>query len=184
MLHELAHQKVYATGDTAFNESYATAVGQLGTERWLTEHATPAALAAYRSSEARRGEWRKLTRAARARLAEIYKESHVSTPASSALIAMKNKAMEDFRADYAQLRERWVAQGSSAQQLAATDRWVRDANNASFGAQGAYDDLVPAFIALFDQQGRDWPRFHAAVQQLAELPRDEREARLATLGQR
>jgi len=97
---------------------------------------------------------------------------------------MKSKAMEDFRTDYTRLREHWVAQGGSAQQLATTDRWVRDANNASFGAQGAYDDLVPAFIALFDQQGRDWPRFHAAVQQLADLPRDEREARLAALGQR
>lgn len=184
MLHELAHQKVYATGDTTFNESYATAVGRLGTERWLTEHATPAALAAYRASEVRRGEWRTLTRATRTRLAEIYEQNRSSKPASKALIAMKSKAMEDFRTDYARLREHWVAQGSSAQQLATTDRWVRDANNASFGAQGAYDDLVPAFIALFDQQGRDWPRFHAAVQQLAELPRDEREARLATLGQR
>lgn len=181
MLHELAHQKVYASGDTTFNESYATAVGRLGTERWLTEHATPAALAAYEASEVRRKDWRELTRTTRERLAAIYKQKDSQTPDTQALAAMKNKTMADFRAAYALLRARWLAQGSNAAQLASLDRWVRDANNASFGAQGAYDDLVPAFIALFQHEGRDWPRFHAAVQHLADLPPHERLARLEAL---
>ena len=181
MLHELAHQKVYAAGDTAFNESYATAVGRLGTERWLAGHATAAALAAYQASEARREAWRHLTRTTRERLAAVYEQKPGETPDTQALATMKNKVMADFRTDYARLRGRWAAQGSSEAQLQALDRWVREANNASFGAQGAYDDLVPAFAALFEQQGRDWPRFHAAVAQLAALPRDEREARLQAL---
>lgn len=181
MLHELAHQKVYASGDTPFNESYATAVGRLGTERWLAEHATAAAMAAYRASETRRQEWRDFTRATRERLAAVYEQKATPAPDQQALTAMKNEVMSAFRADYAVLRARWRAQGGSEAQLQALDRWVREANNASFGAQGAYDDFVPAFIALFEQQGRDWPRFHAAVQQLADLPRAERDARLKAL---
>ncbi|WP_266096705.1 aminopeptidase, partial [Acinetobacter baumannii] len=35
IFHELAHQVVYAKGDTAFNESFATAVETIGVERWL-----------------------------------------------------------------------------------------------------------------------------------------------------
>ena len=34
IFHELAHQVVYAPGDTDFNESYATAVERLGLARW------------------------------------------------------------------------------------------------------------------------------------------------------
>lgn len=181
MLHELAHQKVYAAGDTAFNESYATAVGRLGTQRWLAGHAPPAAMAAYERSEARRGAWRELTRATRERLAQVYEKKVAETPATPALTAMKLQIMSDFRADYASLRARWLQEGNTAQQLATLDAWVREANNASFGAQGAYDDLVPAFIVLFEREGQDWPRFHAAVQQLADLPQAGRHARLQAL---
>lgn len=181
MLHELAHQEVYATGDTAFNESYATAVGRLGTLQWLKETSTPAALQAYEASETRRREWRALTRGTRERLAQIYASNTASTHNQQALEAMKQEAFSAFRAAYAELRARWQAQGSTAPQLAALDRWVAEANNASFGAQGAYEDLVPAFIALYEREGRDWPRFHAAVKALAQLPASERLARLQAL---
>lgn len=61
------------------------------------------------------------------------------------------------------------------------DAWVAQANNAFFGVQAAYDDLVPGFEALFARGGGDWPRFHAAVRALARLPKDERQARLRAL---
>jgi predicted aminopeptidase len=51
---------------------------------------------------------------------------------------------------------------------------VERANNASFGAQAAYDELVPGFEALFEREGRDWKRFYDAVKRLAGLPRGER----------
>ena len=37
------------------------------------------------------------------------------------------------------------------------------------------------FERLFAQEGRDWPRFHAAVAQLAALPAAERDAYLKRL---
>ena len=36
LCHELAHRRLYVPGDAAFNEAYATAVGRLGAEAWLT----------------------------------------------------------------------------------------------------------------------------------------------------
>ena len=53
---------------------------------------------------------------------------------------------------------------------------VVHASNASFGAQAAYDKLVPGFEALFERERRDWQRFYDAVKRLARLPQDERHA--------
>ena len=66
-------------------------------------------------------------------------------------------------------------------QVAGYDRWVAKANNASFAAQAAYDELVPAFQALFEREGRDWPRFYDAVRQLARQPLAQRHAALRAL---
>ncbi len=178
LFHELAHQVVYAQGDTLFNESFATAVERLGTERWLATQARPEVRQAFAASEERRQAFRALTRATRARLAEIYEQNKAPAHDSQALNAMKSGAMQDFRAQYAVLRERWLAQGARVE---GYDRWVAQANNASFAAQAAYDAWVPAFEALFAQQGQRWDAFYDAVRHLAALPQDERHARLRAL---
>jgi predicted aminopeptidase len=187
LFHELAHQVVYAEGDTLFNESFATAVERIGVARWLAAHSTPAAREAYATSEARRAAFRALTRATRARLTAIYEQKEALALDDQALEAMKSVAMQEFRASYGQLRAQWlgtaagaVAQATTAQ-VAGYDRWVAKANNASFAAQAAYDELVPAFEALFERQGRDWPRFYDAVRQLAQQPQPQRREALRAL---
>ncbi|GKT22492.1 aminopeptidase [Acidovorax sp. SUPP3334] len=189
LFHELAHQVVYANGDTLFNESFATAVERLGVERWLAERATAQARADYVRGDVRRNAFRTLTRAARERLAAIYaahgsdaSEGPASPPASAQAEALKNDAMQAFRADYAALRARWIAEdGATPAQLSGYDRWVAEANNAAFGAQAAYDEWVPAFEALFHREGRDWPRFYDAVKRLAAQPPEQRQAAMRAL---
>lgn len=181
LFHELAHQVAYAPGDTEFNEAYATAVERLGVQRWLDEHSTPAARTEFAASEERRAQFRALTRATRERLGAIYASNKAPAPDHQALDAMKSEAMQRFHADYDRLRARWLAAQTPPEQLVALDRWVREANNASFAAQAAYDHWVPAFVALFEREGRDWPRFHAAVRALARAPQAERMAALQAL---
>jgi predicted aminopeptidase len=89
---------------------------------------------------------------------------------------MKKEALEEFRNRYAALKAAWSGPAGST---AGYDRWVAQANNASFGAQAAYDDLVPAFEALFARQGGDWRAFYDEVRRLARLPEDERDKILA-----
>ena len=48
MFHELAHQQLYIKGDSAFNESFATAVANIGIARWLEMTGETDRLAAYR----------------------------------------------------------------------------------------------------------------------------------------
>ena len=61
IVHELAHQVVYAADDTMFNESFATAVERLGSQRWLSQHASPAARDAYAAGNLRRLQFQALT---------------------------------------------------------------------------------------------------------------------------
>ena len=172
IFHELAHQVVYVGGDTTFNESFATAVERLGSARWLATQAGEAAQSEYAEFDTRRAQFRALTQAARRRLAAIYDAGPaVGGPASKDLAASKQAAFDDFRRDYARLKDSWV--GDPAR-LRGYDRWVEQANNASFGAQAAYDDLVPGFEALFQREQGNWKRFYDAAKRLAALPKEQR----------
>ena len=168
IFHELAHQVVYAQDDTAFNESFATAVERLGATRWLAQHAAPAAQEEYAQQNLRRSQFRALTLAARQTLARIYPpQAPVAVAELAALRGAKEKAYADFRTQYAQLKQSW---GGDPARVSGYDNWVANANNAAFAAFAAYDDLVPAFEALFAREGQDWQRFYDAVGRLAKLP--------------
>ena len=173
IFHELAHQVLYVKDDTLFNESFATAVERLGGERWLAVHGSQAAKREYAEFDARRRQFRALCLVTRHRLADIYKKNDSSASEKQALLAMKSMAMQAFRDDYARLKSSWGG-------YAGYDAWVTGANNAAFGAQSAYDELVPAFEALFEREGKDWWRFYAAVRRLAQVPQNERLKILAT----
>ena len=75
---------------------------------------------------------------------------------------------------------------AALRQFGGYDQWVANANNASFAAQAAYDELVPEFENLFNQlasqsanqPGPAWQRFYDAVKRLAQLPMAERRAAL------
>ncbi|MEK8031554.1 aminopeptidase [Ideonella sp. DXS29W] len=171
IFHELAHQVAYAEGDTAFNESFATAVERLGGDRWLDAHGSDAMRAQVRQVEQRRQGFRQLTQATRAALDALYR----SELDESTKRERKAQLMAQMRADHARLKaEAWNG-------YAGYDAFFSNANNASLSMQGAYLDGVPAFVALFEREGRDFPRFYAAVQRLAALPRAERDAALHNL---
>ena len=80
---------------------------------------------------------------------------------------LENAALEAFKTQYEELKTSWNG-------YAGYDNWVKQANNAAFGAQAAYDELVPGFEALFEREGQNWQRFYEAVRQLATMPATER----------
>ncbi len=174
IFHELAHQVIYVKNDTMFNESFATSVERLGGARWLATEGSEAARREYAQFNGRRQEFRALTQATRKRLEAIYKDTR--GPQRDAL---KQEAMREFREQYAQMRERW---GGDPARYRGYDLWVQRANNALFGAQAAYDELVPGFEALFEREGRDWQRFYDAARRLAEMPKGRRHQLLKEIG--
>jgi predicted aminopeptidase len=174
IFHELAHQLLYVQDDTVFNESFATAVERLGAQRWLAAQASIEAQQEYAELDARRQQFRALTRATRQVLEALYAGPAVQEVELARRTELKQRAMQDFRERYAQLKASWGG-------YAGYDAWVAKANNASFGAMAAYDELVPGFEALFRANGQDWPRFYDAVQRLALLPKEERTQTLKQL---
>ena len=172
IFHELAHQVVYAKNDTMFNESFATAVERLGGTRWLQTQAGEGARQEYAAYDERRHLFRELSRVTRERLQKLYETPGLSPQAKE---EGKRKLMDQFRAEYAQMKAK---SGMDAPLWRGYDRWVREANNAFFGSQAAYDELVPGFEALFHAQGDDFVRFYQAVRQLAALPKEERHQKL------
>jgi predicted aminopeptidase len=176
LFHELAHQVVYVKNDTMFNESFATAVERLGGTRWLQTQAGEAARQEYAAFDARRRIFRELSRATRAQLKALYDTTGLSPQEKD---EGKKRVMERFRADYARAK---AEAGGDPAVWRGYDRWVNEANNAFFGAQAAYDDLVPGFEHLFHAGGGDWQRFYDAARALAELPKEERHRKLKEAG--
>jgi predicted aminopeptidase len=170
IFHELSHQVVYVQNDTTFNESFATTVERLGGERWLAR-STDQARSAYAAFDKRRRDFRALTRSTRERLKVIYEDA---TLTDATKLERKSLVMNDFRTQYAQLKAGWNG-------YAGYDPFVARANNASFAAQAAYDEWVPAFEALFEREGRDFARFYDAVRTLGKRPKEERVAALREL---
>jgi predicted aminopeptidase len=169
IFHELAHQVAYASGDTEFNESFATAVEHLGIAHWLADRASPEARADYERFDARRRDFQALTRRFRKRLETLY----ASGESDAVKRERKAQIMSELHAEYAALKaERWNGYGGY-------DAWFERANNAALGVLAAYTGLVPQFERLFEHDGRDFERFYADVKRLARLPKDERRATLA-----
>ena len=166
IFHELAHQVAYASDDTAFNESFATAVEQIGVARWMKDR--PQALREDELSRQRQDQVQALLKATREQLQEVFR----STASDDEKRAGKAAAFAKLRADYAAMkRDQW---GGDTR----FDRWVAGLNTPALAIQGSYTDLVPDFVRLFERQGEDWERFYAEVKRLAGLPKDERRAQL------
>jgi predicted aminopeptidase len=174
IFHELAHQVVYVKDDTQFNESFATAVERLGSRRWLDTQGSDRVRLAYAAFDARRQQFRVLTSATRAKLTAIYMTDWPDDVQQQRKRAMKREAMAEFKATYATLRHGWSGYGGF-------DAWVAGANNAAFGAQAAYDELVPAFETLFARSHGDWRAFYDAVKRLADMPKAQRIGELKQL---
>src|SRR5262249_41168412 len=75
LFHELAHQRVFARGDTDFNEAFATAVAEEGLRRWLQARNNAQALEKERTERERKEQFVKLVSKARENLQEIYGEA-------------------------------------------------------------------------------------------------------------
>lgn len=169
IFHELAHQVVFAPGDTEFNESFATSVERIGGTRWLAEHASPQAREEFERYDSRRRDFRELTMRYRHALEQLYAKQITDAEKREEKAAI----MKRLRADYEVMKtERWGG-------FSGYDGWFARANNAAFGVLAAYNALVPAFEHLYEREGRDFGRFYAEVARIAALPYAERRAALA-----
>jgi len=171
LFHELAHQKIYVSGDTSFNESFATAVELEGVKRWFDRNGTPQQADAYRQKLQRREEFINLMLKHRAHLSEVY----ASQLSDAEKRAVKAREFNRLRKDYAALKASWGGD-------TMYDGWfAHNLNNAQLVAVGLYTQYVAAFQKLLAQHHGDLAAFYRAVDRLARLPRAQRDADLHDL---
>ena len=169
IFHELAHQKLYLKSDTAFNESFATFVQEEGLRQWRLARGLPPG---DNTVHQREDAFTQLVLEARARLETLYASG---VPAEQ-MRAAKLAEIERLRSDYRSLRDtQW-------QGYRGYDAWMNGPiNNAKLLPFGLYHKWVPAFAALYAQQGGDWVKFFAAAKALTKLDEEPRAAALEQL---
>jgi predicted aminopeptidase len=172
LFHELAHKRVFASGDTDFNEAYATTVGQEGARRWLRAKGDSDLLTKYDEAIERDRQFVHLVMATRERLGRLYADANKARSRPVELRREKQGVFDDLRRQYEELKVTWGG-------YAGYDNWfAHDLNNAKLNTVANYYDYVPGFQRLLQENGGDIEKFHAAAARLAKEPKDGRHSLL------
>lgn len=164
IFHELAHQKLYVPDDSAFNESFATAVQEEGVRRWLDHLDDESSRTAVTEDSRRRADFVRLVETTRVRLQQLY----ASGQPPEQMRASKSQVFETMRADHARLKAAWGG-------YSGYDTWFSaDLNNARLLAVATYHEWVPAFRQLLQAADGDLSRFYADAALAAQLPPEVR----------
>ncbi|MCH7821349.1 MAG: aminopeptidase [Proteobacteria bacterium] len=169
MFHELAHQLIYIKDDSAFNESFATAVEQTGIERWLALTGNVGELDEYYDRIDRRQRLMQLVDAAREDLRTYYSNAIGQNEKRRLKADRITRLEEDIRAEFTQAGQ-------------SSPTWLEAGlNNARIASLVLYNGHVPAFRALLRQCKDDLRCFYAEAKTLSNLDKETREAGLAAL---
>ena len=170
VFHELAHQVAYAPDDSQFNESFATAVEDIGLERWLAAFGNDALRKAHADRELRKQDFLTLLLKTRKALEGNYASAASNTEKKQHKMAI----FKNLVADYQALKTSWGGYGGY-------DRWFGEPlSNAHLASISTYHDFVPGFRALMLRE-KTLPRFYAAVKALALLDKGARHRQLTML---
>lgn len=162
IFHELAHQRLYIKDDTAFNESFATAVERAGMTRYYQGASNSRELDNYHRYLERRQVVAELAAGTRRALAELY-ALPLAPPDKR---ARKRELLLQLDAQYLAL----AGPPDKPPAHAGEPRF----NNARLGLFAVYTTHVTAFLNLLDFHSGDFSAFYAAVSTIAGLDAADR----------
>jgi len=166
IFHELAHQKLYVKGDSTFNESFASAVAEIGIGRWLAAHGESDRLAASNDRKQLRRSMMELVAQAREGLVVLYDQDIDQ----QIMRDEKNVILNELSAR-AQLRV-------DAEATSANNWLAAPLNNARLVSLNLYEGRLNAFSEIAEECRQELDCFYARAEQLAEMSHEERSARL------
>src|SRR4051812_19564162 len=186
VFHELGHQRVFARGDTDFNEAFATTVGQEGARRWLQKKGNAKALETYHLAQRHNNDFVQLIARTREKLEKLYGDERNDEGKLKAakvrpitdpdeLRKRKQAIYAQMQKDYAEVKRSW---GGTSEY----DQWFAAAvNNAQLNSVAAYYDLVPGFERILTLNGGDLEKFYNEAERLSKMQKKERQQWLRTL---
>ena len=161
IFHELGHRRLYVSGDTDFNEAFATEVAAEGLRRWFAASSNPKAAQEHQAAFAREKQFVQLVMDTRRELEAVYGDGRLP---DAEKLRRKEEIIGKLRARYAAVKQAWGGQSGY-------DEWFAEPiNNAKLNTVSTYYDLVPAFQALLRANGGDLEKFYGAVAALGKLP--------------
>jgi predicted aminopeptidase len=165
IFHELGHRRLFISGDTDFNEAFATAVAEEGVRRWYGASANPRAYQDFKTRQAREKQFVQLILDARQQLKVVYDDTRLPDEQK---LKRKEEIIAGLRASYEKAKQSWGGD-------TGYDAWFSEPiNNAKLNTVSAYYDLTPAFAALLRAQNGDMEKFYTAVAALGKLPLEKR----------
>ena len=178
LIHEMAHQVVYVSNDTSFNESFAVFVEQEGLRQFLGYADDKAILDDdrtelyqwYLKATKDRHLFRHLINSTFEEMEKLFS----SELANAEKLRKKQQLFDDLRENYLTHKNEF--------RVLSYDNWFKqDLNNTHLLGVKRYHSKVDKFERLFNQQGKDWGQFFHAVLELAEASLKERNRRLSLL---
>ncbi len=168
IFHELAHQQLYVHSNSTFNESFATAVEELGVRHWLQHQGKQEELLRYEDWLAQKTAFANLIINARRKFHALY-ESGLST---KMMRSQKQELINELKQRFENLR-----QSNSA--LQRYKKWMSGPlNNAQLGVIAVYRDQVPAFKQLFTACNSNFEKFYLRAEEISKLTAKERKSAL------
>ncbi len=174
LIHELAHRRLFLSGDTDFNEAFATAVGREGARRWLL--ATRGGAAPKRYLEESERDDQVIARILRSRdeLERLYAGAKADRTATEQTRLRKVEIVAELRSDYQWMKRRWPGYDSFDRFMAAP------INNARLNGVDTYFELVPKFERMLASCGGDLNAFFEKVETGERMDKEQRRAFLET----
>jgi predicted aminopeptidase len=163
LFHELAHQKLYLSGDTEINEAFADTVALIGVEEWGKRF--PERMdAGFHDELAIEAAFVRLVLAYRALLQDVYS----SRLENEARRARKQALLAALRTEYELQKRRMSDPGNY------DDWFAANLNNARLAALSTYRDLVPLFMNVYRSTDSDLELFYAHIGSLKSCDRNAR----------
>ncbi len=195
IFHELTHQRLYLSGDTDFNEAFATAVGQEGARRWLRARGRMKELAQYEKEMRVEREFIKLVLETREELKGLYPPK---PPSEAILEYLKTtrkpltkyiaipggherwlKIRDQKQSTFTRLHQRALALDARHGGSLKLERWFnKPVNNARLATVSSYYEMLPGFEALLKQRGGDLEQYMADIGTMRQLKHDDRRQRI------
>ncbi len=173
LFHEMAHELIYVKNDVVFNESFASAVAEIGQMRY--SHMLGIDYDRERADHKRAidREYQQLLRKTREDLQAIY-ETDMD---DASKLRQKSERIETLRADYRMFLQQHDLDWRT-NRLFSPGR----PNNADFALLTTYDLHVPYFLDRYEGCDQQLDCFYEAVTKLAALSFDQRQAQMRQTG--
>lgn len=154
VFHELGHQRLFKKNNSAFNEAFASTVGEEGTRLWLQKN-HPASLKAYNDHVKKRWQFFNVL----LKTSEELKNFYAIKQADAELAKGKERIFTQLKQRYAELKKDWGGDKRF-------DRWFTEhpLNNAKLAVIGVYYKLVPEFSKRLKAFDYDFEKFYQYYQ--------------------